>query len=107
MKLSTNIGSVVSKGFDGNVGYKQRIGDVNLTLRGNFTYSKSEILKYDEEFSNYPYKSQQSFRVNQTRGLISLGLFKDYDDIRDSPKQSWGDVMPGDIKYADVNETER
>ena len=73
MKLSTNIGSVVSKGFDGNVGYKQRIGDVNLTLRGNFTYS------------------------------ISLGLFKDYDDIRDSPKQSWGDVMPGDIKYADVN----
>jgi hypothetical protein len=54
MKLSTNIGSVVSKGFDGNVGYKQRIGDVNLTLRGNFTYSKSEILKYDEEFSNYP-----------------------------------------------------
>ena len=103
MKLSTNIGSVVSKGFDGNLGYKQRIGDVNLTLRGNFTYSKSEILKYDEEFSNYPYKSQQGFRVNQTRGLISLGLFKDYDDIRDSPKQSWGDVMPGDIKYADVN----
>ena len=94
MKLSTNIGSVVSKGFDGNLGYKQRIGDVNLTLRGNFTYSKSEILKYDEEFSNYPYKSQQGFRVNQTRGLISL---------RDSPKQSWGDVMPGDIKYADVN----
>ena len=72
-------------------------------MRGNFTYSKREILKYDEEFSNYPYKSQQGFRVNQTRGLISLGLFKDYDDIRDSPKQSWGDVMPGDIKYADVN----
>lgn len=102
-RLSTNIGSVVSKGFDGNLGYKQRIGDVNLTLRGNFTYSKSKILKYDEEFSNYSYKSQQGFRVDQTRGLISLGLFKDYDDIRDSPKQSWGDVMPGDIKYADVN----
>ena len=102
-KLSTNIGSVVSKGFDGNLGYTQRIGDVNLTLRGNFTYSKSKILKYDEEFSNYPYKSQQGFRVDQTRGLISLGLFKDYDDIRNSPKQTWGDVMPGDIKYADVN----
>ena len=26
--------------MDGNGGYKQRIGDVNLTLRGNFTYSK-------------------------------------------------------------------
>lgn len=103
MKISTNIGSVVSKGFDGNFGYKQRIGDVNLTLRGNFTYSKSEILKYDEEYSNYPYKSREGFRVDQTRGLIALGLFKDYDDIRNSPKQSWSDVMPGDIKYADVN----
>ena len=103
MRISTNIGSVLSKGFDGNFGFKQRIGDVNLTLRGNFTYSKSEILEYDEEYSNYPYKSQRGFRVDQTRGLIALGLFKDYDDIRNSPKQSWGDVMPGDIKYRDVN----
>lgn len=46
MRISTNIGSVLSKGFDGNFGFKQRIGDVNLTLRGNFTYSKSEILEY-------------------------------------------------------------
>lgn len=103
MKISTNIGSVRSKGLDGNFGFKQRIGEVDLTFRGNFTYSKNEILTYDEEFSNYSYKSQQGFRVNQTRGLIALGLFKDYDDIRNSPKQGWSDVMPGDIKYADVN----
>lgn len=103
MKISTNIGSVLSRGFDGNLGFKQRIGDVNITLRGNFTYSKNEILEYDEEFSNYPYKNQIGYRVNQTRGLIALGLFKDFDDIRDSPKQVWGDVLPGDIKYADVN----
>lgn len=77
MKLSTNIGSVVSKGFDGNLGYKQRIGDVNLTLRGNFTYSKSEILKYDEEFSNYPYKSQQWFPCKSNPRTYFTGLFKD------------------------------
>lgn len=103
MKVSTNIGSVLSQGFDGNFGFKQRIGEVDLTLRGNFTYSKNEILKYDEEYSNYPYKKQTGFRVDQTRGLIALGLFKDFDDIRNSPKQAWGDVLPGDIKYADVN----
>lgn len=103
MKISTNIGSVLSRGFDGNLGFKQRIGNVNVTLRGNFTYSKNEILEYDEEFSNYPYKNQIGFRVDQTRGLIALGLFKDFDDIRNSPQQVWGDVLPGDIKYADVN----
>lgn len=103
MNISTNIGSVMSEGFDGNFAFKQRIGEVDLTIRGNFTYSKSKIKEYDEEYSNYPYKYQKGFRVDQTRGLIALGLFKDYDDIRNSPKQSWGDVMPGDIKYADVN----
>lgn len=102
MKISSNIGSVLSQGFDGNFGFKQRIGEVELTLRGNFTYSKSEILQYDEEFSNYPYRNQIGFRVDQTRGLIAEGLFKDFDDIRNSPKQAWGDVLPGDIKYRDV-----
>lgn len=41
--------------------------------------------------------------VDQLRGLISEGLFVDYDDIRNSPKQTFGDVAPGDIKYKDVN----
>ena len=40
--------------------------------------------------------------VNQAK-LIALGLFKDYDDIRNSPKQEFGTVQPGDIKYKDVN----
>ena len=40
--------------------------------------------------------------MNQATGYLALGLFKDYDDIRNSPKQS-GDIMPGDIKYADIN----
>ncbi len=42
--------------------------------------------------------------MNQAKGLIALGLFKDYDDIRNSPQQTeWGKVQPGDIKYKDVN----
>lgn len=102
MNVSSNIGSVLSEGFDGNIGFKQRVGEVDMTFRGNFTYSKSEILAYDEEFSNYPYRNQIGYRVDQTRGLIAEGLFKDYDDIRNSAKQAWGDVMPGDIKYRDV-----
>ena len=99
-----NVGSVRSKGFDGNFAYKQKIGKVNLTVRGNFTYSKNEILEKDEENSVYPYQKEAGYRVNQAKGLIALGLFKDYDDIRNSPQQTnWGKVQPGDIKYKDVN----
>ena len=103
LSYATNVSAVSSRGLDGNFGFKQKIGNVNLTLRGNITYSKSKILEYDEEVTNYKYTLATGFQVSQPRGLIDEGLFKDYDDIRNSAKQTWGDVMPGDIKYRDVN----
>ncbi len=98
-----NVGSVQSRGFDGNIDFKQQFNTVNLTLRGNITYSKNEILARDEQNTIYDYRLQEGHRVDQARGLIALGLFKDYDDIRNSPTQQFGEVMPGDIKYKDIN----
>lgn len=107
-----NIGSVLSKGFDGNVGYHEKIGNMNFTIRGNITYSKNEIKETDEAYTNFPYLRQAGFRVDQAKGLVALGLFKDYEEIRNSPKQKFlvnnarddgSKVMPGDIKYKDIN----
>lgn len=98
-----NVGSVLSEGFDGSFAYKQKLGDINLTVRGNMTYSKNEVLDRDEENNVYPYQMERGYRVDQAKGLVSLGLFKDYDDIRNSPRQDFGLVQPGDIKYKDIN----
>lgn len=100
---SANVGKTKAQGFDGNFALKQKIGKVNLTIRGNMTYSKNEILAYDEENTIYGYKQKIGHRINQAMGYVALGLFKDYDDIRNSPTQSWTEVMPGDIKYKDIN----
>ncbi|MBE8721709.1 SusC/RagA family TonB-linked outer membrane protein [Sphingobacterium pedocola] len=98
-----NVGATLSKGFDGQMKYTQKINNLSLTARGTMTYSKNEILEADEEFSNYPYTNRTGFRVNQNRGLVALGLFNDYDDIRNSPIQNFGRTAPGDIKYKDIN----
>ncbi|MDR1096575.1 MAG: TonB-dependent receptor [Tannerella sp.] len=101
-----NVGAVKTQGFDGNFKFHQKAGEVDLEVRGNFTYSKNEITEYDEMVNRYPYLRNTGYRVNQAKGLIALGLFKDYDDIRNSPRQDFGsaaDIMPGDIKYKDVN----
>ncbi|MEA4918061.1 TonB-dependent receptor [Proteiniphilum sp.] len=98
-----NVGAVASRGFDGNFEFREKLGDVNITLRGNMTYSKNEVLERDEENKVYPYQYDRGYRVGQQKGLIALGLFKDYDDIRNSPRQQFGVVQPGDIKYKDVN----
>jgi TonB-linked SusC/RagA family outer membrane protein len=98
-----NVGVVKSRGLDGRFAYSTQLGQVNVTARGNVTYSKNEILERDEENNVYGYQNQEGYRIDQSRGLVSLGLFKDYDDIRNSPKQTFGDYQPGDIKYKDVN----
>lgn len=98
-----NVGKVLSEGFDGNFAFREKINKVDITVRGNITYSQNTILEKDEENNVYPYQMERDYRVNQAKGLIALGLFKDYDDIRNSPKQEFGTVQPGDIKYKDVN----
>ncbi|WP_349908393.1 SusC/RagA family TonB-linked outer membrane protein, partial [Bacteroides caccae] len=106
LKANANVGKVLSKGIDGNIAYHDKFGKVDFTVRGNFTYSKNEILEYDEVNSLYPYKLKTGQRVGQKLGLIAVGLFKDYEDIRNSPDQSpigGSSIMPGDIKYKDVN----
>ena len=41
--------------------------------------------------------------IGQPVGLIAERLFVDEADIANSPTQSFGPVMPGDIKYKDIN----
>lgn len=98
-----NVGSVKTTGWDGNASLKQRVGLVDFTVRGNMTFSENKVRERDEENNVYPYQMEKGYRVNQAKGLIVSGLFKDYDEIRNSPTQMFGSVQPGDVKYKDVN----
>jgi TonB-linked SusC/RagA family outer membrane protein len=98
-----NVGVVQSKGVDGRFAVKHQMEGVHLTVRGNMTFSENKVLEKDEENNVYPYQMEKGYRVDQSKGLIALGLFKDYDDIRNSPTQTFGIYQPGDIKYKDVN----
>lgn len=98
-----NVGKMENMGFDGTMAYSDKIGDVSYTLRGNITYSNTNVIDYDEAANELNYKMTKGYRWSQTRGLIALGLFKDEADIENSPVHSFGPVKPGDIKYKDVN----
>ena len=102
-----NVGKMKSWGVDGTLSYLHRFKDVlgdplSLELRGNFTVTRDKIIDYDEVPVRYPYLAMKGSSYGVTRGLIALGLFKDQKDIDNSPTQ-YGKVMPGDIKYQDVN----
>lgn len=98
-----NVGSMKSWGGDGNFEFFQKFGkDFFLTLRGNFTLSKNKILNWEEARQPYPYLEKNGFANNVQRGFIALGLFESQQEIDMSPSQ-FGTVLPGDIKYKDVN----
>lgn len=65
---------------------------------------KNKVLYWEQNGVNYPYQAYAGVPYGVQRGLIALGLFADEDDIKSSPKQTFMDnVMPGDIKYKDIN----
>lgn len=97
-----NVGKMRSWGSDGTISYFRKIGKVDMELRANYTFANNEILEYDEVVPRYPYLAMKGNCYDVTRGLIALGLFKDEDDVKNSPTQ-YGKVLPGDIKYQDVN----
>jgi TonB-linked SusC/RagA family outer membrane protein len=100
-----NVGKMKSWGVDGHLSYTQTINkDMYFVLRANFTQSKNIVLEYEESIVRYPYQSTVGYQWGVNRGLIALGLFKDAADVKNSPKQTFtNEVLPGDIKYKDVN----
>jgi len=99
-----NVGKMKSSGADGNISYTSDITpDFGFTVRGNFTYSKNTVQNWEQAYLEYPYLEYNGFPYNSIRGYQAVGLFKDDADIKYSPKQTFGTVMPGDIKYKDVN----
>lgn len=100
-----NVGSMVSHGVDGNITFSKNWNrDWHTTVRANFTYSRNKVTNWEQANIRYPYQSYTGVPYGVQRGLIALGLFKDWDDVYSSPKQTFeSKVYPGDIKYKDVN----
>ncbi len=98
-----NVGKMKSYGADGNASFTHAFNkETSFTVRGNFTYSKNNVQNWEEANPKYPYQEASDYPLGTIRGYQAIGLFKDWDDVRNSPAQ-FGRLMPGDIKYRDVN----
>lgn len=97
-----NLGEMENKGVDMSFQYEHYFGDLYVSARGNYTFNRNKKLYDDLPDQIWPYQNLTGFAYNQQFGLIAEGLFKDQKDIDNWPKQDFGDVRPGDIKYRDV-----
>lgn len=97
-----NVGKVRSRGIDlaGKIQHAFS-PDFWVILNGTFTYNKA-IYKELEEATEKPiWQRKVGHEISQQVGYIAEGLFQDQAEIDNAPSQPT--VMPGDIRYRDIN----
>ena len=99
-----NLGIVDNKGIDATLEYSTRIGEVDIAVRGNITYTKDEVIEDDRPPQSFPWMEHRGNNVLARYGYVAEGLFTSDDEIKTSAVP--GDkskVKAGDIKYKDLN----
>ncbi len=98
-----NVGRVLSRGVDLSVKAQHRFSrDLGVILNGTLTYSKATYDYIEEAVDKPSWQRKKGHEISQQMGYIAEGLFRDQAEIDNSPRQD-GNVMPGDIRYRDIN----
>ena len=98
-----NIGKGRTRGleFSGKIQHAFS-NDFWMILNGTLTYSRSTYLDIVEALNKPEWQRMKGQESSQAIGYIAEGLFRDQAEIDNSPTQG-GNVMPGDIRYRDLN----
>tara|TARA_R110002050_G_scaffold171113_2_gene303113 strand:- start:19311 stop:22454 length:3144 start_codon:yes stop_codon:yes gene_type:complete len=106
-----NLRSDAQSGFETAVSYNDNFGDFNLTVSGNFSYSRGKnIESYKPRFENsyQEYRASSEGRYNDIRwGYNTVGQFTSQEQINnytvDIDGQGNRTLLPGDLIYEDLN----
>jgi TonB-linked SusC/RagA family outer membrane protein len=99
-----NLGEVQNRGYEFEMRWRDKIGNVNYNFGGNYSFARNKILFMDE----VPQKETYLYRTGQSVGRIfgySFAGFWTPEDVahyQDFPNAGW---IPraGDVRYNDLN----
>ncbi|MDR1980995.1 MAG: TonB-dependent receptor [Tannerellaceae bacterium] len=97
-----NTGKMNTKGFELEVSWNDKIGDLRYSIAANISDFKSKMgYLGGTEFLGDQVKKEGS-EFNEWYGYLSDGIFQTSEEVDNSPKLN-NNVRPGDIKYKDVS----
>ncbi|WP_158534900.1 TonB-dependent receptor [Mucilaginibacter hurinus] len=103
-----NAGEVRNQGWEFNANYRINTKNFRHTFNFNVGDSKNKVLKFegDQRLTSYD-EMQILLKVGMPLasyvGYKTDGYFQNLDDINNGPKPTGLNVVPGDIRYVDVN----
>ncbi|WP_299577972.1 TonB-dependent receptor [uncultured Sunxiuqinia sp.] len=102
-----NYGSTRRGGYEINLNWNDKIGDLEYSLGFNLTHYESfwELKPDESESSLKNPRTRETYESNYTgTGYSSLGYYNTNQDILNSPRRLGSvDLLPGDLKYKDLN----
>jgi TonB-linked SusC/RagA family outer membrane protein len=97
-----NIGEVKNTGFEGIITYNNQAGDLNYSISANGSYSKNEIVFWDETPGIPEYQQSTGRPMGSALYYQAIGIFDDLGEIDGTPH--WAGAIPGDVIFKDVND---
>jgi TonB-linked SusC/RagA family outer membrane protein len=102
-----NLGEMKNYGFELELAYENNIRAFNYWIESNFTYATNRILFQDEVNRVYPYTYRTGQRYGQYFGYIAEGFYNTWEEVNDANRpvsiENSNKIMPGDIKFKDIN----
>lgn len=103
-----NGGELVNKGIEVGLSYN---GYVNSGKMQGLSYnagvffdrSRNELTKYGADYINNGTICREGLPYESFYMLEAIGIFKDEEDVANSPKQYNDNTQPGDIKFKDIS----
>ncbi|MGB8490132.1 MAG: SusC/RagA family TonB-linked outer membrane protein, partial [Bacteroidales bacterium] len=100
-----NIGEVINKGYEIQVGYKDKTGNFDYSISGNISVAHNKIKYWDETPGVPDYQQSTGRPMNAGLYYNAIGIFSDVEAIANYPH--WTNARPGDIIFEDVNKDEK
>ncbi len=96
-----NIGEVKNRGFEAVAGYRDQVGAFEYAVSINGSYSKNEIVFWDETPGIPDYQQSTGRPIGSALYYQAIGIFRDQAAVDAYPH--WAGAMPGDVIFEDVN----
>ena len=90
-------------GADLSVAWNDKVGLWEYGVYANGSWLLSKVIDDGQAYQPYEYLYHRGNPVGQRYGLEVIGFFQDQIEINNSPRQTFGEVRPGDLKYRDQN----
>ena len=106
--LVTNAGSISNQGFEFNIGWRDKIGEVGYNASFNGSTVRNRVLELNR--NNQPVQTGPYHRtavghpIGSFFGYVQDGIFQTQEEINAYYPSSWqAATKPGDIRYKDLN----